>query len=150
MRRGDLGTWNLVVDRDDFTAVDWETAHRDGFPLWDLLYFLTDALAHLDGASTDDKRDEHARDLFRGEAQSSGVLFKWIRRAATASSVPDEAVGPIATLLWLSVGLAHVRRGDTAQSIRPDAEVQVPPAERIAALWLSDPALGPAWNGGRH
>jgi hypothetical protein len=146
MRRGDLGAWNLVVDGNDFTAVDWETAHLGGFPLWDLLYFLTDALAHLDGASSDDKRDVYARALFRGEAQSSPVLFNWLRRAATASSVPDESVGPIATLLWLSVGLAHVRRGAAAQSIRPDAQVQIPPAERIAPLWLADPSLGHKWS----
>jgi hypothetical protein len=146
MRRGDLGAWNLVVDDDDFTAVDWETAHRGGFPVWDLLYFLTDALAHLEGASRDDGRDEFARALFRGEQRSSPVLFRWVRRGVEALSLPADAVGPIATLCWLSVGLAHVRRGETARAIRPGAEVQIPPAERIAPLWMADPLLGPSWD----
>jgi hypothetical protein len=149
MRRGDLGAWNIVADDDDFTAVDWETAHLGGFPLWDLLYFLTDALAHLDGASEDEARDEHARALFRGDGRSSPVLFEWVRRAVRTSSLPAEAVGPIATLLWMSVGLAHVRRGAAAQAVRAGARVQVPPAERIAPLWLTDPQLGPAWNAWR-
>jgi hypothetical protein len=148
MRRGDLGTWNLVVDVDShaFTAVDWETAHLHGFPLWDLLYFLSDALAHLEGASSDDVRDDFARALFRGEQRSSPVLFKWVRAAVDALSLPPDAVGRIATLCWLSVGLAHVARGATAESIRPGARVQIPPAERIAPLWMADPALGPTWD----
>lgn len=146
MRRGDLGSWNLVVDRASFTAVDWETAHEGGFPLWDLVYFLTDALAHVDGASHDDARDDYARALFKGEARSSSILFEWVRRAAGALDIPDRAVGPIVTLCWLSVGLAHVRRGAAARKFEPGARVAIPPAERVAELWLSDPALGPGWN----
>ena len=56
----DLGSWNLVAAGERFTAVDWESSLRDGLPLWDLLYFLTDALAHLDGASPLERRAEHA------------------------------------------------------------------------------------------
>jgi hypothetical protein len=149
-RRGDLGAWNIVVDLDGFTAVDWETAQRHGFPLWDLLYFLVDALAHLDGAWEDDARDAFTRALFRGEGRSSHVLFDWVRRAAHASAVPDDAVGPIATLCWMSVGLAHVRRGAAAQAVRPGAEVRVPPVERIAPLWMADSALGPSWDRWKH
>lgn len=149
MRRGDLGAWNVVVSDDDFTAVDWETAHLGGFPLWDLLYFMTDAFAHLDGASSDEARDDHARALLRGDGPSSPILFEWVRRVVRASELPPEAVGRIATLCWMSVGLAHVRRGAAARAVRPDADVRVPPAERIAPLWLADPALGPAWDAWR-
>ena len=56
-------------------------------------------------------------------------------------AIPAEAVGPLATLCWLHHGLSHVRRGE-----RLGAEAQIPPAERIAPIWLDDPLLGPAWD----
>lgn len=145
-RRGDLGSWNLVVDGDDFTAVDWETAQPHGFPLWDLLYFLSDALALMDGAEEGARRDEYVQRLFRGEERSSAVLFDWVRRAVAASPLAPEQVGAVATLCWLSVGLAHVRRKDRVDAAGSGSGVVVPPAERVAPLWLSDPALGPGWD----
>lgn len=145
-RRGDLGSWNVVIDGDDFTAVDWETAQPRGFPLWDLLYFLSDALALLDGSEHGDARDDHARRLFRGEARYSPVLFEWVRRAVAISAVDPDDVGAIVTLLWLSVGLAHVTRRKEVALTSSRAGVVVPPAERVAAMWLSDRALGPNWD----
>jgi hypothetical protein len=142
----DLGSWNLIAGRGGFTAVDWESSCPTGFPLWDLLYFMTDALAHLDGASSLAARPEHARRLYRGESASSDVLFRWIARMVEATSLPREAVGPLATLCWMHHGVSHLARGETADALAAGDAAFATPFEGIARAWLTDPALGPRWD----
>ena len=146
LQHNDLGSWNIVVGGEAFTAVDWESARETGLPLWDILYFLVDALPLLEGADTAEERADRALALLRGELQSCPLLFAWIQRAVAATHVPPDAVGAIATLCWLHHGLSHVDRGQAARRVQPDDFVAVPPVERIAPVWLSDPALGPGWD----
>jgi hypothetical protein len=142
----DLGTWNVVAGEGSFTVLDWESAREHGLPLWDLLYFLVDALAQLDGAWSDDERLRHALALLRGELVSSPLVFAWVRRAAEQAGIPAEGVGPIATLCWLHHGLSHVARREAAARAGTEAGERIPPVERIAPAWLADPLLGPHWN----
>ncbi len=142
LQHNDLGTWNTVwAAPGEFTILDWESACADGLPLWDLLYFAVDALGQLDGARTAEQRAEHAIRLLRGELSASRTLFESIRRYVSGLGIPAEAVGPLATLCWLHHGLSHVKRGE-----KLGAEAQIPPAERIAPVWMEDPLLGPAWD----
>jgi hypothetical protein len=145
----DLGSWNVIARDEEFTAVDWESSVRDGFPLWDLLYFLTDALAHLDGDSPLERRAQHAARLHRGELASSATLFAWIRRMVEALELPDESVGRLATLCWLHHGLSHVARGTAARAVETDPAGIPPYLDAIARLWLTDPALGAGWKAWR-
>ena len=145
-RRGDLATWNVLFDRGSFVAIDWEDAQEAGPPLWDLFFFLTDALAILDGVSSDAERDEHSRRLWRGELPSSERLFEWTRRAVDELELPVESVGPLATLLWLSVGLEHLAHLELADSADLESGFARLPVMRMARLWLEDPQLGPAWG----
>lgn len=159
----DLGAWNILVDGTRFTAVDWESARADCLPLWDLLYFLTDALAQVDGVSGKDARLDHAVRLHTGALPSSAVLFRWVRDGAAALDVPAEAVGTLAALCWLHHGLSHVARTDAVRRYAPpvaaavekqsngDAGVAVPErvplwVERMASTWLEDPRLGLGWD----
>jgi hypothetical protein len=147
LQHNDPGSWNIVHGPRGFTAVDWESARRYGLPLWDLLYFLTDALLHLDGAWEPDRRDGHNLRLFRGELASSNVLFAWVRRAVEAFSIPPAAVGPLATLCWLHHGVSHLARGDAVARHAPEFSAhELSDAERIARLWLSDESLGLNWR----
>lgn len=150
LQHNDVGTWNVVRRADGFTVVDWESARRYGFPLWDLVYFLTDALQHSDGMHTSPSaRDAHNLRLFRGELPSSELLFRWVRRAAEAFAVPPDAVGPLVTLCWLHHGLSHVPRGDDVSRHAPEAPAPgLSDAARIARLWLDE--LGPAWDAWRR
>jgi hypothetical protein len=142
LQHNDLGTWNVVsADKGKFTILDWESARESGLPLWDLLYFSVDALGQLDRARTAEQRAEHAVRLLRGELPASRTLFETIRRYVAELGIPVEAVGPLATLCWLHHGLSHVRRGE-----KLGAEAQIPPAERIAPVWMEDPLLGPGWD----
>jgi hypothetical protein len=146
LQHNDLGSWNIVWEAQrKFIAVDWESARRHGLPLWDLLYFLIDVLPQLDGARSAEDRASGALRLLRGEAPSSGTLFSWIRTAVEQHSLPPDSVGPIATLCWLHHGLSHRARGEATLKAggRP---AELPPAERIAPVWLADPALGPQWD----
>jgi len=145
-QHGDLWADNIFVRDGGFTVVDWESAMRHGAPLWDLLYFLTGALAMLDGAESDADRIAHFAHLYRGELESSEPLFRWTRATAAATGVPAEAVGPLATLLWLWYALldtAHVGR------IKGGDEPAHPPTWRLSERWLAEPGLGLGWSAWR-
>jgi hypothetical protein len=145
LQHNDLGAWNIVVSDSGFTAVDWEAARRFGLPVWDLLYFLTDALATLDRTTTSKEQDEHTRLLLRGDLRRSPLLFDWVRRMVGKLDIPERAVGPIATLAWLHHGLSHVARETAIQRFGSKSGLPAP-AGRIAPFWLSDPLLGPEWK----
>jgi hypothetical protein len=143
-QHGDLWADNVFAQRDGFAVVDWESARRYGAPLWDALYFLTDALALVDGAHSDAERIEHFVRLHRGELDSSAPFFDWLRAAVGATAVPADAVGTLATLLWLSYALlddAHVERVEGTT---------VPLTRRLSERWLADPELGPGWSAWRR
>jgi Phosphotransferase enzyme family len=147
LAHNDLHAWNLIVDqRREFTAVDWESARQHNLPLWDLLYFLADALVLLDGVTTAERRAQHALRLLRGELTASRLLFHWTDRAATTTGIPMEAVGPIATACWLHHGISHVSRWSATRQAGHDGPPELPPVERIGSPWLADPALGPSWR----
>jgi Phosphotransferase enzyme family len=146
LQHNDLGSWNIVVANASFTALDWESARASGLPLWDLFYFLADALAVLDGSVSGEQRDEHTIPLFRGELPSSRILFRWTSRAVEAARVPPSAVGPIATLCWLHHSLSHVHRAAALEEFAVHVPSPIHGTERIAALWLGDPALGERWD----
>lgn len=142
----DLGSWNVIRGTDGgFVAVDWESARPDGFPLWDLVYFLTEALATAD-AAVDGGWDDYVRALFRGELRSSPFLFNWIARAVAELELPADRIGPLLTLCWLHHSRSHVRRGDAVERHHAGIPTTVPPLERVAALWLADSQLGPRWS----
>jgi hypothetical protein len=138
-QHGDVFGENVVLDGDDFTVLDWESAREHGAPLWDLFYFLTRSIAVLDDLRTEAEREDHFVRLWRGELPSSELLFRWTRRAVAATEVPPATVGPLATLLWLSYALLDL------DQVGPDAE---PPPTTVlfARRWLSEPGLGPAWD----
>lgn len=149
LQHNDPGPWNVVIDAGlDFVVVDWESARAGGCPLWDLLYFLAEALALVDGALTPDDRELHFARLFRGELPASHTLFAYVRRAASTFDLSALEVGRLATLCWLHHGLSHLARGELLARhgliARPlNAE---PPPLRAARRWLADEALGPSWS----
>src|SRR5207247_3457676 len=82
LQHNDLGSWNIVVGPGGgFTALDWESARRHGFPLWDLLYFLVDVLPLVEGAETPEERTTLALRLLRGETGPSHATLPPLRRA---------------------------------------------------------------------
>jgi hypothetical protein len=146
LQHNDLGCWNLIAGTGTFTAIDWESARRHGFPLWDLVYFLVDALVHLDGAWHASNRERHAARLFRGEINSSEVLIRWLSAGAESLSIPREATAPLLTLAWLHHGLSASSRSSdlrVAGARRTDEETY---GEWMARVWLTSPRLGPQWD----
>jgi Ser/Thr protein kinase RdoA (MazF antagonist) len=145
LQHNDLGTWNIVSDGGaDFTAVDWESANPSGLPLWDLWYFLADALRLLDGGEAADS-GAFAR-LFRGEAPASPELFRWTRIAVEALAIPAQVVGKLATLCWLHHGLSHEARSAALDRAARGGETMKTAATSYPHVWLSDPALGSGWR----
>ncbi|HYZ76636.1 MAG TPA: hypothetical protein VE596_04615 [Gaiellaceae bacterium] len=148
LQHNDLGCWNVVVGR-GFTVVDWESARRHGFALWDLLYFLVDALVHLDGAWQPDRREPHAARLLLGETPSSEILFRWVREAVRSLDLPADAVGPVVTLGWLHHGLSPVARDEASRTLAPGLRSHGTFAEWMAKVWLGTEGLGPEWSSWR-
>jgi hypothetical protein len=146
LQHNDLGCWNVVVGTNGFTAVDWESAKRHGFPLWDLLYFLVDALVHLDRAWQLGRREAHAAQLLLGRTPSSEVLFRWVREAVAALELPAEAVGPVVTLGWLHHGLSPVARDAASTALAPGLRSDGTFAEWMTQVWLGTEGLGPGWS----
>jgi hypothetical protein len=145
-QHNDLGTWNVVADDGDFMVVDWETAREAALPLWDLLYFLGDALALLDAPDAREQPPEGMVRLFAGEAPSSPLLFSWVRRAAKAAAVPTEAVGAVATLCWLSHSLSASAHNVDLAAWTPQHPPRMHGLEGMARAWMEHPALGPRWS----
>jgi hypothetical protein len=146
LQHNDVGSWNVVVGGDGFTVLDWEDAVRHGLPLWDLLYFLADAAAQLDGATEPAAQIAHFEQLFLGEAPSSGLLFRWTRALVEALELPVDAVGAIATLCWLQHGLGGELRARQASDPRPQAHVGLGVLRELAERWLRHPDLGSGWS----
>jgi hypothetical protein len=148
-QHNDLGAWNVVADGDDFVVVDWEN-HREGaLPLWDLLYFLGNALVLLDGSDGDEDLPARMVRLFAGESPSSPLLFSWVRRAAEEAVVPPDAVGAIATLCWLSHSLSADAHNLDLATFTPRDPPRVHGLEGMARAWMAHPALGPSWSAWR-
>jgi hypothetical protein len=147
LQHNDPGSWNIIVQGDRFTAVDWESARQHGFPLWDLVYFLTDALVHLDGEDFPPaRRDRHTARLWRGEAPSSPILFDWMRRGADAFGLSREDAAAIVTLSWLHHGTSPARRAALGDTHGVELEGPEPVALRAARIWLTEPGLGRRWE----
>ncbi len=143
LQHNDLGTWNVVTDGRAFMAIDWESARPAGLPLWDLCYFLADALPRLEGSADRETYLHRTLRLYAGHSPYSPLLFRWVRAAVRSLQIPPGAVGPLVTLCWLHHGLSSDARthalGDSAAA----------PLGHLALLghhWLAEPALGPSWS----
>jgi hypothetical protein len=143
-QHGDLNAENVFVRNADFEVVDWESATTHGFPLWDLFFFLTDALAIVDGVDSEDARARHFVRLWRGELESSRVLFRWTRTLADAAAVPATALGALATALWVGYAARDSEHVARLAALEPTAAE--PTTLRLARRWLSEPGLGPGWQ----
>ena len=147
LQHNDLGTWNIVADPNDgeFTVLDWESARRSGLPLWDLWYFLADALRAIDAAGPDDPGAAFRR-LFRGDSPSSALLFRWTREAVERLGIPPASVAKLATLCWLHHGLSHTSRAQALERHSVDGAAIRWPTEDYPRIWLDDPGLGATWS----
>jgi Phosphotransferase enzyme family len=147
LQHNDLGSWNIVADprNREFTILDWESARSCGLPLWDLWYFLADALRAIDPHRDDDPAASFRR-LFRGDAPSSALLFRWTREAVERLGIPTATVGRIATLCWLHHGRSHASRADALALHGSEAAGIRWPAEEYPRIWLEDPCLGAEWS----
>jgi len=150
LQHNDVGSWNVLVEASGFTIVDWESSRSSGLPLWDLLYFLADALALVDGQTDGTTRHLHTRGLFRGDRPLSERLFSWVGRAVSELAIPPDSVGRIATLCWLDHSLSPARRSGTLVRLAPPSPVSLHGTELNAETWLTDEALGSRWNAWRR
>jgi hypothetical protein len=147
LQHANLGAWNVIARApDEFAVVDWESAREHSFPLWDIVFFLTDALLHLDGATSPKQRDLHTARLFLGKLPSSATLFRWVRDCVRSLELPPECVGSLTTLCWLDHAVADGARAASAKALGGAGPPGASYSERTARLWLREAGLGPAWN----
>jgi hypothetical protein len=145
-QHNDLGAWNVVVEDEEFTVLDWENVRPDALPLWDLLYFLGNALVLLDGPYAPDELPPRMARLFAGDTSASTLLFSWVRRSAEAASVPLDSVAAIATLCWLSHSLSAGEHNLDIATFTPRDPPRQHGLEGVAEAWMEHPALGPGWS----
>jgi hypothetical protein len=140
---GDMWEENVIVDRDGFTALDWEWSRPHGFPLWDKASFASTTLGLLDGARSVEERARHFLELWSGAARSSSILFRWLRKGAEEAKVPPEAVPVVVTLCWLDD--PERARLEHLGALDPDTPDPDRLLDRLPRLWLDDQRLGPRW-----
>jgi hypothetical protein len=145
-QHNDLGAWNVVSHDGDFVVLDWENVRPNSLPLWDLFYFLGNALVLLDGPYTPDELPQRMTLLFAGESSASPLLFSWVRRGAEAAGVPLAAVSSVATLCWLSHSLSAGEHNVEIASFTPEDPPRMHGLEGIAEAWMTHAALGTGWN----
>jgi hypothetical protein len=135
----------VLVDRERFTVVDWESSCV-GQPLWDLAYFLSDALTAA-GPRDPDARVREIVALHRGETAQSERFFHWVEQGAQAAGVPWESVGSTVLGGWQHHASSHDARSQRGRVLRGEtgAAADRGPLERLAGPWADDPELGPAW-----
>jgi hypothetical protein len=142
----DPGTWNVVVDRRGyFGVVDWESSRATGMPLWDLTYFLADALTLVELRRFGDRTAAILK-LFRGESAHSGLLFRHVRHAVSELGLAAHAVGPLVTLGWLHHALSPQQRRARLRKAGADADTDRGVLSLLSQPWLADPALGLGWR----
>jgi hypothetical protein len=132
-----------IVDRQGHLVA--QVSRTAGLPLWDLLYFLTDALAVQAARSDDLPKHEAVPRLLRGELAASNVLFGRLAEAAKRLEVPQGAVGAIATLAWLEHSRSPGTRAEIAALHDAEAWAVRFPLEEVASYWLEDSLLGLDW-----
>lgn len=97
---GDLGTWNLLADRGDVRALDWESAEWPGPPLWDLLYF-TRSFAVRSGRRRGLRRDRAIDRHFLSGSRLTDVAGGWVRSYCDAVGLDRELAAPLFHACWL-------------------------------------------------
>ena len=142
----DPGTWNVVVDRRGFFGVvDWESSRATGMPLWDLTYFLADALTLVELRRFGDRTAAILK-LFRGESAHSGILFQHVRHAVSELGLEAHAVGPLVTLGWLHHALSPQQRRARLRKAGADEDTDRGVLSLLSQPWLADLALGFGWR----
>jgi hypothetical protein len=149
-QHNDLGAWNVVARDGDFVVLDWENVRRDALPLWDLIYFLGNALVLLDGPYMAEELPRRMTQLFAGETAASSLLFTWVRRGAEDAGVPAEAVAAVTTLCWLSHSLSAREHNIDIATFTPRDPPRLHGLEGIAQAWMAHPGLGTSWSAWRQ
>ena len=107
----DMGTWNLMVAADgSIGVVDWESSTADGFPLWDLFYFLAHHafMVHRSGARGDEVRTY--TETFFGHDRFARTCGTAIRRYAAALGVGPALLPALLAGCWLHHAVSEATR----------------------------------------
>jgi hypothetical protein len=131
---GDLGPWNVCVDGNTFTIIDWELFRPAGLALWDVLSFATECYAMIGAPRAGWVARRLA--LLRGELTTSSRLFATVDRGFAALDLDPAAAGALATMRWLAFSVED----------HPDPFGANTRPVQMARAWLDDPALGIGWT----
>lgn len=135
-----------MVDGDGFTVLDWAETSKAGFPIADMVYFLADALARVDGVSGSEDEDHHFLRLFRGELAASPFAFSCIRRMVDTLGIPFHAVGSLAALGFMGIARGGRIADEPVEVTSTYRAGTRHPSERLTSLWFSSPDLGSGWK----
>lgn len=110
-QHGDPGRWNALVTGSGRVALlDWESAERDGMPLWDLFYFLRSFSAGIVQRGGGDSSAEQLAEQFLNETPFSRLLIESTANYCRRVAVPSVAVEPLFYTCWIHRALKEATR----------------------------------------
>ena len=120
----DFSPWNVFVDSaGEISAVDWESAEPDGFPLLDLVYFLTYLSFSLDQARRTGRFLDSYRAFLDPGSFTGRIAAECMDRYSETLGLVRTARRPLRVMTWL----LHLRSeyaqlaGDACGSPSPEA-----------------------------
>jgi hypothetical protein len=146
LTHGDLASGeNVLVRRDTFAVIDWETALPDGLPMTDLVPTLALGRSLLDRTTSGPDQAERVVALCRGEGVGGEWLFQSIARYADRVGVATESVGALATLAWGYQASLRARHEELVRASGREPANWTSVGELVYERWTNDSQLGVAW-----
>jgi aminoglycoside phosphotransferase (APT) family kinase protein len=107
----DLGPWNVMVARDGAVGIlDWESSTLEGFPTWDLFYFLAHYGFMVHGAHTPRERLASFQETFGGAGLFGATASRAVRRYVGALGLEHAWIAPLFLGCWLHHTLSEISR----------------------------------------
>ena len=133
----DFGPWNILVDpAGNLSVLDWESSRIRGFPLLDLVYFLTYLAFFVDGAMLSRRFVESYRRSLDPSTLTGATRFDLLERHREAWGISSRAARALRALCWIGHAESEFQHfsADAAGPPSPDALR----ASVFAQLWREE------------
>lgn len=111
LTHGDLGRWNLMIQPSGkLVVLDWESFEAQGFPAWDLFYFLRSQLVGASRRRGKWDRIQSLQDGFLQPGPLQSSILTAMRYYFARVGVPVECFEPLFVTCWMHRAVKEATR----------------------------------------